>query len=154
MNISSFLGRYVTVLLIALAWSVSAFCGEIPDMAKAGNPAKVVSLVKEPQHQLVLENEYTRVFQVLIAPKESALMHQHDRDYIDVMIGSGRAEKKKPITLLSEKGQNDLRVEFRKGLLAHKVTSMGDSASVNLTIAEIIQGNAGCCFFIIRSETE
>jgi hypothetical protein len=134
MNINSFLGRYATVLLIALAWSVPAFCGEIHDMAKAGNPAKVVPLAEESHHQLMLENEYTRVFHVLIAQKESALMHQHDRDYIDVMIGSAQAEMQKLSTLLSEKGQVDLRVEFRKGPLAHKVTNTGDSASVNLTI--------------------
>jgi ankyrin repeat protein len=55
MKIKSFLSRLshppisllAIVTLIALAWSIPAFCGEIHDAAKAGDLAKVKALLKE-----------------------------------------------------------------------------------------------------------
>src|ERR1017187_9440312 len=55
MNTDSFFGqlcrspipRRAAVLLVALAWSSLAFCGEIHDAAKAGDLEKVSALLKD-----------------------------------------------------------------------------------------------------------
>ena len=95
---------------------------------------KAVPVGEEGHHQLVLENEYTRVFHVVLAPKESTLMHQHDRDYVYVMIGSSQVEVVKPGAAPTQMKLNDGDVKFTKGPLAHKVTNTGDTPFVNLTI--------------------
>ena len=83
---------------------------------------KAVPVGEEGHHQLVLENEYTRVFHVVLAPKESTLMHQHDRDYVYVMIGSSQVEVVKPGAAPTQMKLNDGDVKFTKGPLTHKVT--------------------------------
>lgn len=95
---------------------------------------KAVPLGEEGHHQLVLENGYTRVFHVVLAPKESTLMHQHDRDYVYVMIGPSQVEVVKPGAAPTEMKLNDGDVKFTKAPLAHKVTNIGDTPFVNLTI--------------------
>ena len=95
---------------------------------------KAVPVGEEGHHQLVLENEYTRVFHVVLAPKESTLMHQHDRDYVYVMIGSSQVEVVKPGAAPTQMKLNDGDVKFTKAPLAHKVTNIGDTPFVNLTI--------------------
>jgi len=95
---------------------------------------KAVPLTEESHHQLVLENEYTRVFHVVLAPKESTLMHQHERDYVYVMIGSSQLEVMKPGAAPMPMKLNDGDVKFTKAPLAHKVTNTGETPFVNLTI--------------------
>jgi quercetin dioxygenase-like cupin family protein len=95
---------------------------------------KAVPVGEEGHHQLALENEYTRVFRVAIAPKDSTLMHQHDRDYVYVMIGSSQVEVVKPGAAPTQMKLNDGDVKFTKGPLTHKVTNTGDTLFVNLTI--------------------
>lgn len=95
---------------------------------------KAVPVGEEGHHQLVLENEYTRVFHVVVDPKDSTLMHQHDRDYVYVMIGPSQVEVVKPGAAPTQMKLNDGDVKFTKGPLAHKVTNIGDTLFVNLTI--------------------
>lgn len=61
-------------------------------------------------------------------------MHQHDRDYVYVMIGSSQVEVVKPGAAPTQMKLNDGDVKFTKGPLVHKVTNMGDTPFVNLTI--------------------
>ena len=61
-------------------------------------------------------------------------MHQHDRDYVYVMIGSSQVEVVKPGAAPTEMKLNDGDVKFTKAPLAHKVTNIGDTPFVNLTI--------------------
>ena len=95
---------------------------------------KAVPVGEEGHHQLVLENEYTRVFHVVLAPRESTLMHQHDRDYVYVMIGSSQVEVVKPGAAPTQMKLNNGDVKFTKGPLTHKVTNTGETPFVNLTI--------------------
>jgi quercetin dioxygenase-like cupin family protein len=111
-----------------IAVLLSILCGVVCAQEKA------VPVGEEGHHQLVLENEYTRVFHVVLAPKESTLMHQHDRDYVYVMIGSSQVEVVKPGAPPTQMKLNDGDVKFTKAPLAHKVTNTGDTPFVNLTI--------------------
>ncbi len=95
---------------------------------------KTVPVGEEGHHHLVLENEYTRVFHVVLAPKEATLMHQHDRDYVYVMIGASHVEVVKAGATPAQMKLSDGDVKFTKAPLAHKVTNVGDTPFVNLTI--------------------
>jgi quercetin dioxygenase-like cupin family protein len=103
-------------------------------LGSAGAQEKTVPVAEEGHHQLVLENEYTRVFHVVVAPKDSTLMHQHDRDYVYVMIGSSQVEATKLGASPTEMKLNDGDVKFTKAPLTHKVTNVGETPFVNLTI--------------------
>ena len=95
---------------------------------------KAVPVGEEGHHQLVLENEYTRVFHVVLAPGESTLMHQHDRDYVYVMIGPSQVEAVKAGAVPTQMKLNDGDVKFTKAPIVHKVTNTGETPFVNLTI--------------------
>ena len=95
---------------------------------------KPVPITSEAHHQLVLENECTRVFHVVIAPKESTLMHQHDLDYVFVQIGAADISNEKAGAAAAEVKFADGTVRFAKGGFAHKVTNLLDTPFVNLTI--------------------
>jgi quercetin dioxygenase-like cupin family protein len=103
-------------------------------LGSAGAQEKTVPVAEEGHHQLVLENEYTRVFHVVVAPKDSTLVHEHDRDYVYVMIGSSQVEATKLGGSPTVMKLNDGDVKFTKAPLTHKVTNVGETPFVNLTI--------------------
>ena len=48
---------FAAVMLVALAWSSLAFCGEIHDAARAGNVGKVSALLNDnPEDELSFSN--------------------------------------------------------------------------------------------------
>jgi hypothetical protein len=128
------IARLPIVLSIMLAWNSFGFCSEINDGTKVKDQSKVVVAAEEPHHQLVLENEYTRVFHVAIDPKISSLMHQHDRDCVQVMIGFAKAEMQRQGAPSTEGRLYDGEAVFTKGPFVHRVTNAGDSPFVNLII--------------------
>jgi hypothetical protein len=83
---------------------------------------------------MVLENEYVRVFHVVVPPQQATLVHQHDRDYVWVQIGPADLRNEplgeSPATVKLNGGE----VKFVKGGFAHKVTNLADSPFVNVTI--------------------
>jgi len=95
---------------------------------------KTVPVAEEGHHQMVLENEYTRVFHVVVPPKESTLVHQHDRDYVWVQIGSADLSNARVGSAAADVKLADGEVKFAKGGFAHKVTDVGDTPFVNVTI--------------------
>jgi len=99
----------------------------------------VVPITSEPDHHLVISNEYVRVFKVEVPPKADTLYHQHDYDYLYVAIGDADVT----ITRLHEKPVEvklkDGDVEFSKAPFAHKATNNSDQPFRNVTI-EILGG--------------
>jgi len=95
---------------------------------------KTVPVGDEPDHHLVLENEYTRVFHVVLPPGNSTLMHQHVRDYVYVMIGPSQIEMTKAGAAPMQMKLNDGDVKFTKSPLTHKVSNIGETPFVNVTI--------------------
>lgn len=95
---------------------------------------KPVPVGEEGHHHLVLENEYTRVFHVEVAPKKATLYHQHDRDYIWVQIGAADVRNRRVDGATSEMKMNGGEVKFIKGGFAHQVTNLTGSPFVNVTI--------------------
>ncbi len=95
---------------------------------------KPVPVGDESHHQQVLDNQYTRVFHVVVLPKQSTLVHQHDHDYVWVQIGAGDISNDLQGRPPAQVKLSDGQVRFTKGGFAHKVTNLADTPFVNITI--------------------
>ncbi len=121
-------------------------------------PTQAVALTSEPHHHLTVENEYVRVFRVEIGPREATLLHQHDRDYVYVVLDDAEAtnavEGKPEVHLKLKEGD----VRFSRGGFAHRLTNEEAHPFRNVTIElvrpqgevhnlcqEVVAGQAGAC---------
>jgi hypothetical protein len=50
-------------------------------------PLGPVPVSEEPHHRLVLQNDFTRVYDVKVPPLDTTLLHQHDLPYLYVTLG-------------------------------------------------------------------
>ena len=50
-------------------------------------PLGPVPISEEPHHRLVLQNDFTRVYDVAVPPLDTTLLHQHDLPYLYVTLG-------------------------------------------------------------------
>jgi hypothetical protein len=53
----------------------------------AAAPLGPVPISEEPHHRLVLQNDFTRVYDVTVPPLDTTLLHQHDLPYLYVTLG-------------------------------------------------------------------
>jgi quercetin dioxygenase-like cupin family protein len=99
----------------------------------------VVPITSEPDHHLVLSNDYVRVFQVEVPPKSETFYHQHDYDYLYVAIGDADVTSTRiheaPVSVELKDGD----VELAKGPFAHKAANDSDQPFRNVTI-ELLHG--------------
>jgi hypothetical protein len=86
--------------LVCLAFCCAAVRAQAPDanpspQAPAPNlpmqnptaPQGPVPITEEPHHRLVLQNDFTHVYNVSVPPLDSTLLHQHDLPYLYVVLG-------------------------------------------------------------------
>jgi len=94
----------------------------------------IVPIIKEPSHDMVLDNEYVRVFYVEVPPHAETQYHQHDKDYIFVTLGDSSVDSvrvgEKPVHLDLKDGDT----RFTKGEFAHKAVNQSDKPFRNVTI--------------------
>jgi hypothetical protein len=119
-----------TASLIMIAWIIPAFCGSNHDTSEKLNPARVVPVKEEPHHHLLLENEYTRVFHVEVAPEESTMMFQQDRDFVYVATGWVQVG-------MQQLGKSPIEkelfyAEFIKGALVHKLIGASNLLTIEV----------------------
>jgi len=99
----------------------------------------VVPITGEPDHHLVISNNYVRVFKVEVPPKAETLYHQHDYDYLYVAIGDADVTStrlhEKPVEVKLKDGE----VELSKAPFAHQATNNSDQPFRNVTI-EVLDG--------------
>jgi hypothetical protein len=50
-------------------------------------PPGPVPISEEPHHRLVLQNEFTKVYNVMVPPLDATLLHRHDHPYLYVTLG-------------------------------------------------------------------
>jgi hypothetical protein len=50
-------------------------------------PPGPVPIGEEPHHRLVLQNDFTHVYNVMVPPLDATLLHQHDLSYLYVTLG-------------------------------------------------------------------
>src|SRR6266852_6396277 len=46
-------------------------------------PPGPVPISEEPHHRLVLQNDFTKVYNVMVSPLDATLLHQHDLPYLE-----------------------------------------------------------------------
>ena len=94
-----------------------------------------VPVEKEPRHRLKFENQYVRVFDVVVLPGDTTLFHTHSHDYVFVTIGDAdliaEALGAQPADLLLKNGE----VRFSKAPITHRVSNPSNvSRFRNITI--------------------
>jgi hypothetical protein len=95
---------------------------------------QVVPLADEPHHQIVLRNDFVRVYSVSVQPLDATLIHKHDLPYLAVSLGATDVENdvngKPPIRLSLQDGQ----VIYSSGGFAHAVRTDAGMVFRNITI--------------------
>ena len=94
-----------------------------------------VPVLNEPRHHLKFENEYVRVFDVVVPPGETTLFHIHSNDYAYVGIGAATLKAE----VFGSGTSQDLilkdgEARFTKGPITHRVTNIASSPFRNITI--------------------
>jgi hypothetical protein len=95
---------------------------------------EVVPLNGEPHHQIVLRNDFVRVYSVSVQPLDATLVHRHDLPYLAVSLGATEVENAvvgKPETRLS---LQDGQVTYSPGGFAHAVRTDAGIVFRNVTI--------------------
>jgi quercetin dioxygenase-like cupin family protein len=101
-----------------------------------------VPISQEPHHHLVLENEYTRVYDVTVPAHQSTLLHRHDNDYLAVILEPAEmqiAVLGRPVTT-GRAGKGEVR--FAAVPVIHRLMDNGDTPFRNLII-EILKKKSG-----------
>ncbi len=110
--------------------------------SQSSDGEKAVPVEAEPDHHLVLQNRYTRVFKVEVPPHASTLLHRHDRDYVFVVLGPAEVENavagKPPVSLRLADGE----VRYTTGGFAHRAINKSSAPFRNVTIEILKKGRA------------
>jgi hypothetical protein len=56
-------------------------------LALAAQSPSVITMDQEPHHHLVMKNDYVKIFNVVVAPGDSIVLHRHDGDTVAIAIG-------------------------------------------------------------------
>ena len=97
----------------------------------------IVDVTHEPRHHLEMTNDCVRVFDVVVAPHTTTLVHRHVDDYLFVTLVGGDADVTNvrwgdaPSPLILHAGD----VNFAAGLFAHSAAVNSDGPFHNTTIA-------------------
>ena len=114
--------RVFAVLMLSVA-------GLFPSRAQAPVPVR-----NEPRHHMKFENEYVRVFDVVVPPGDATLYHVHSNDYVFVSIGEATLKAQvldgQPADLIVKDGET----RFTKGPITHRVTNVVKTPFRNITI--------------------
>jgi quercetin dioxygenase-like cupin family protein len=98
-----------------------------------------IPVAEEPFHPQLFSNEFVRILNVTIPPGRTSLLHQHDNDYVFVMLRDGSMtsvrEDGYSVSLQLNKGD----VRFTRGGFAHTAANDGD-ASLRLLAVELLKG--------------
>jgi quercetin dioxygenase-like cupin family protein len=112
-----------------IAAAALSFVGLFPSTVQSPVPVD-----REPRHHLRFENEYVRVFDVVVQPGDATLFHTHTSDYAYVAIGDANLKAEvmgsEPADLILK----DREARFTKGPIAHRVTNVAGTPFRNITI--------------------
>lgn len=101
--------------------------------------SRVVEIADEPQHHLIIANEYVRAFAVEIAPHTHTLCHCHPNDYFlyvasgTEIISAARDEEPKQLNY------SDGECEWLQAGLVHVVENLSAAAFRNVVV-ELLPG--------------
>ena len=103
-------------------------------MQNPSSPQGPVPISEEPHHRLVLQNDFTHVYNVMVPALDVTLLHQHDLPYLYVTLGP--ADIINSIVGKPELHQvlQDGEVHYAPGHFAHAVRTDSGMAFRNITI--------------------
>jgi quercetin dioxygenase-like cupin family protein len=107
-----------------------------------------VFVTQEPHHHLLYANSDMRVFDVIVPPHQSTLLHEHDHDYIFVTFGQSTLTVMRPGMPPASLELPSGAVRFSKAVFAHAITNDGDYPFHNMTIEflnPVITGRGCSC---------
>ena len=89
-------------------------------------PPPTIEITAEPNHHLMLENQFVRVFKVELAPHAAMIVHNHRHDYFFTVLGESHIENDvvgKPPALRTFR---DGETFFVLGDFAHTAKNLSD----------------------------
>jgi quercetin dioxygenase-like cupin family protein len=117
------------VMMRSLAVAALSLCGLLPSTVQSPVP-----VANEPRHHLKFQNEYVRVFDVVVPPGDTTLFHIHSNDYAFASIGDATLKAEvmgsQPADLILKDGET----RFTKGPITHRVTNVARTPFRNITI--------------------
>ena len=112
-----------------IAAAALSLVGLFPTLAQSPVP-----VAKEPRHHLKFENEYVRVFDVMVPPGDTTLFHVHANDYAFVSIGDANLKAEVMGSQPSDLILKDGETRFTKGPITHRVRNVASTTFRNITI--------------------
>lgn len=112
-----------------IAAAVLSISGLFPSVVQSPVP-----VANEPRHHMKFENEYVRVFDVLVPAGDATLFHTHANDYVFVTLGDVNLEAEVMGGPQAELNLKNGEVRFTKGPITHRVTNSSIFRFRNLTI--------------------
>jgi quercetin dioxygenase-like cupin family protein len=113
-------------------------------MLAAQTPA-TVPVEQEPQHKVVLKNDYARVIDATLPPGYVTLNHSHAADNISVTVANGRE---------GEAGQRGLgRASFAKGGYAHTVSNSNPAIMRYIVVEPFKSDKPGSAAAVLPNHT-
>jgi hypothetical protein len=128
--------RKALLIAVALMATITPACGPvlvIPSPRTTINGAVPIS--QEHHHHLIIENSYLKAYEVEVPAHESTLLHQHDFDYVYVVLGGAQVTNTVVDKLEVRMYLPDTTVNFSKGPFAHVAGNVGDTPFRNITIS-------------------
>ncbi|HEX8815161.1 MAG TPA: hypothetical protein VF753_06650 [Terriglobales bacterium] len=120
--------RYVLLMGVVMAGMAMA-----EKKAPPAAPGEV-EITAEPHHRMIYQNDWVRVFDVTIMPKDATQMHAHRHDYVFVTLGtaevSNEVKGKPPVHLSLADGE----ARFAEGGFAHVVRNVGTTPFRNIAV--------------------
>lgn len=100
----------------------------------AQEAAAPVPVDQEPMHHLFLENNYVKVYKVEVPGGGRTLLHQHDRDYLFVILGDADITNARQGAAAMRQRLKDGDVAYAQGGFAHVAINNGQAPFRNVTI--------------------
>jgi len=123
-------------LTLAMTFSATMACGprRVSPAPQAGVTTPV-PISQEHHHHLIIENSYLKAYEVEVPAHESTLLHQHDYDYVYVVLGGAQVTNAVVDKPQVQMYLPDTTVNFAKGPFAHVAGNVGDTPFCNVTIS-------------------
>jgi hypothetical protein len=99
----------------------------------AAAPPAAVPVQNEPMHRLKFENEYVRVFDVLVPPKAQTLFHVHAHDYVFVTLGDARVRSERAGGASTDLILKNGEARF-SAPLTHRAFNLAETPFRNITV--------------------
>jgi hypothetical protein len=107
------IGRFAAIWLLVM-----------PPVAQT--PA-IPTMDHEPHHHLALHNEYVKVFNVIVSPGDSIILHSHDQDTVAIAIGEQLVTVGIPGKTIPASKNADGQVRLQRSGYIHSTRVDGDT---------------------------